>query len=424
MEARAEQMEPSTTGVAVVRGSTPTRRRLATALIVGGLIAMVPAFIWLAPASHWHQWIMLVCLWALAGCAVVSDVALKQSVPVQFSPMVVVLVLVLLIGGPIPTLIAMLLPDLVGRLLFRRSRILYLGFAANVVSYGWCVLAAAAMLALTHTNSVSPPVAPSVIAVGLTLETVSFAVARGMFGTLYQGYRLGALVREEFLPLLGSEVAMLMFATACALLIAPVGIFVLVLVAPATLIPELLLPMLARSRDVTALAPAEATRLYVAALATHLGVRGRTRRVALAGAALLYDTRPIAYGVDHRLGRDAQLAAWHASERWDGGGTPAGFAGGLIPYASRLLAVAQAWADLTAADGPRIPQSEAVLALELESATRLDPAIVRAAGEIVSTEAAFAEFSTFEPKLHTLPLPRAVRTHALPHALALYRAEA
>jgi hypothetical protein len=408
--------------VATVTGSTPIRRRLAIGIIVSGLLALLPAFLWLAPASHFDQWGLLLGLWGLAGCTVLGEVALKQSVPVQFHALAVIGVVVLLIGGPIPALIAWLVPDLAGRLLLGRYRMWTPGFAANLASYGWCVLAAAGVLALTGANSISPSVAPSVLAVGLTLELVNFAIARCLYGTLYQGYRLIALVRDEFLSVLGAELVMLLFATVCALLIAPLGILVLALVGPAVLIPEVALPLLARSRDIAVMDRAAATGLYLAALATQLGIRGRERRVALLAAELLRDPTAIPYNVDIPVAREAQIAAWHASERWDGGGIPAGFSGSLIPRTSRLLAVAEAWSELTAAGGPQLPQTEALLALELHSASRLDPRIVVAAGQIVTTEAAFAELATFQPKLHTVALPRLLRSRALPAVLAAYRA--
>jgi hypothetical protein len=46
--------------------------------------------------------------------------------------------------------------------------------------------------------------------------------------------------------------------------------------------------------------------------------------------------------------------------------------------------------------------------------------IVEAAGAIVTTEARFAQLATFQPRLHTLPLPRLLREQALPRALAGY----
>jgi hypothetical protein len=68
----------------------------------------------------------------------------------------------------------------------------------------------------------------------------------------------------------------------------------------------------------------------------------------------------------------------------------------------------------------QLPQAQAVLSLELQAAATLDPDIVAAAGEIITTEAAFADLEGFQPKLHSVPLPRLLRERALPRALAGY----
>lgn len=421
MDARRDDITRlGTLPLAPVHGSTRAQRRLALGLIGCVLVGLVPAFVWAAPASHWDDWGLLGGLWSLAACTVLGEVALKQAVPVQFHSLGALAVLTLLVGGPLPALIAWLLPDLAGRLLLRRYRLLTPGLAANVASYGWCVLAGAGVLALTHAGRTLPDAAPSVLAVGFTLELVNFAIARGLYGTLYQGYRLVALLRDELLSVLGPELATLTFATVCALLLDPLGTFVLAVVAPSVLIPQLALPMLARSRSVTTLRPEEATKVYVHALAAHLGIDRRTRRTTLAATPLLHAPATIPKRTRRPHVRRVQIAAWHASERWDGQGTPAAFAGRLIPLASRLLAVAHAWSELTAAGESQLPQGQAMLALELQAATRLDPTIVQAAGEIVTTETAFAQIETFQPKLHTLPLPRLVREDVLPQALARY----
>jgi HD-GYP domain-containing protein (c-di-GMP phosphodiesterase class II) len=113
--------------------------------------------------------------------------------------------------------------------------------------------------------------------------------------------------------------------------------------------------------------------------------------------------------------------AMYASEHYDGSGKPAGLGGGLIPLESRVLAVASAWAALTAAGTQQLPHAEALLALELAAATRLDPRVVAAAGEVVNAELAWASEGAFQPVLHRLPLPRLVRRAALPRVLVGYR---
>jgi hypothetical protein len=416
---QAQTLGTTTPGVARESGSTPARRRLCSLLLTAGLLGLAPGFAYLAPPSHWHHPVLLAGLLALAACTVLSEVALKRDVPVQFDAITPLVVLILLVGGPVPALIAWLLPDLTGRVLLRRYRLFTPGLAANVASYGWCVLAGAGVLAVTDAASISPQVAPSILAVGLALEMVNFAIARVLFGTLYQGYRLVPLVREEFVNLLGTHVALFAFATLCAVLIAPLDALLLLLVAPVVLVPQLVLPALARTRSVAELPPASATRLYVSALATHLRLDRQTRHIALAACDLLHDpSAPL--GVKFSDIREVQLTAWHATERWDGQGTPAGLAARTTPLASRLLAVARTWSELTAAGALQLPQAQAILSLELQAASALDPSIVAAAGEIVTTEAAFADLEGFQPKLHSIPLPYVLREYALPRALAGY----
>jgi hypothetical protein len=65
-------------------------------------------------------------------------------------------------------------------------------------------------------------------------------------------------------------------------------------------------------------------------------------------------------------------------------------------------------------------QTEAVLALEAQSACRLDPWVVGAASEIVTTESQFAQLEHFAPALDLLPLPQLVRRELLPWALRAY----
>jgi hypothetical protein len=246
----------------------------------------------------------------------------------------------------------------------------------------------------------------------------NWLVARGVYGTLWQGYRLIVLVREEYMATLDTQLLVTVLAAGCAALLAPMGTSVLFLVAPTILIPQLLLPSIARSRDVSMMSQATAAQLYVRALAAHLGISRRERRAAQDAIALLLD--PAHLTVGPRSAHRAWFAAFHAAERWDGRGHPAALAGGVIPHQSRLLATATEWAKLTAAGGPRLSQREAILALELQAATKLDPALVAAAGEIVHTEAQFADLDSFQPQLDLLPLPRPVRSQLLPWALRAY----
>ena len=88
------------------------------------------------------------------------------------------------------------------------------------------------------------------------------------------------------------------------------------------------------------------------------------------------------------------------------------------PLSSRVLAVARAWSDLTAAGTVELSHSEALLDLTLRAGEELDPEVVTAAEQVVAEEQGFVREPGFQPRLHRLPLPRPVRRAKLPTVLA------
>ena len=153
-----------------------------------------------------------------------------------------------------------------------------------------------------------------------------------------------------------------------------------------------------------------------AAIATRLGKRllpaDRSRLAELELAARLHDVgmlrvpsaaaRGATPGDDRRLTRlhpawgcellaeipglqgVAAIVRFHR-ERWDGRGHPHGLSGSRIPPASRIVAVAEAWAELTTAPGaPRSPE-HAIEELRAQSGRRFDPRVVEVAATVVAT---------------------------------------
>ena len=205
------------------------------------------------------------------------------------------------------------------------------------------------------------------------------------------------------------------------MLIGPLGVFALAPLAVVVVVPQLALAHLGRDRSVTRLSPPEATRVYAAAIADVLGLpRGERRTVANAAALLARESprQPKADRWHLEHSHSAILAAFHIDERWDGKGWPAGLPGAWTPLPSRVLAVARAWSDLTAGGTIELSHSEAMLDLSLRAGEELDPAIVDAANRVVAEEQAFVRAPEFQPRLHSLPLPRTVRRAKLPTVLA------
>ena len=96
----------------------------------------------------------------------------------------------------------------------------------------------------------------------------------------------------------------------------------------------------------------------------------------------------------------------------------------MTPPASRVLAVADAWSEMTAAGGPELPHAHALLDLSARAGTEFDPVIVTAAARVVEEEQAFVRDPSFEPRLHRVPLSHDLRHARLPTLLARLAAPA
>ena len=185
--------------------------------------------------------------------------------------------------------------------------------------------------------------------------------------------------------------------------------------------PQIALERISSAASAARLARADAMRLYTAAIADVLDIPRHERRELACAADLVRSTDDPAgaRGLDWREADVSRIAflALHSHERWAGDGLPAGLPAEAIPKGSRILAVADAWAGLTAAGSVEMPQSEAMLALAAQAGLAFDPAIVAAAARVVGDEEGFARDPHFQPKLHRLPVPRSVRRGALPAVL-------
>jgi len=423
------------------------RRRTWFMLVLLGLVGGLPATLWLAGyASDWRHPVLLVGLELLAICAIAGEVIFNRVA--LFGLVDSVIVVAVALCGPIPAFLVMLCPDLLLRLRTSRLPMWTPGSWASYASYAWSALAAAAVLTLAHAGGASGRNAPAVFSAGIVWTFVNWTLARALPARLWSGQRVWPLFRGEYLTLLPAQICMLAFAALLVALMPLIGeAGVLALLAPLVLGAQTVLPWLARSGDISKRDPAAATAIYVRALAGHLRLPRAQRRIALAlvklerGATValcgaprsergwLLDCcsaplppAPVGLRTSAAEAHEVWLAALHRWEHWDGGGAPSGARGEEIPLASRVVAVAAEWALLTAAGGPKLSQAEAALALEAESGTRFDPALVRAAGEIIATEAQFADIETFEPRLDLLPLPATIRHELLPRALRAYAA--
>jgi hypothetical protein len=397
-----------------------TRTPLALAANLGPAGVAIALFVLLSPPATWDQPVLLGALAAIAAVSFLAEARLKLAVALYFDASIVLAVLTLVIAGPLPALLVWLVPDAVSRLVVRQDPILNPGLVANVSSFALAVLAGYGVLQLAAAPSIVAAV-PALFTTGLVMYSVNFLFARLTFAPFYQGYRPSLLIRSEFRDMMPPFAAMLALGLATVALIGPLGVFALAPLAVVVVVPQLALAALGRNRSVARLSRPDATKLYAAAIADALALPRRERRTVAGAAAARARATPGELEAD-RWGvedlPDAILAALHVNERWDGAGWPAGLSGSWTPLPSRVLAVARAWSELTAGGTLELSHSEALLDLTLRAGEELDPAVVKAAEQVVAEEEAFVRAPGFQPRLHRLPLPRPVRRARLPTVLA------
>ena len=375
---------------------------------LGGLALLVPH-------SDWGQPVLLASLAAVSAIAYGAEARLKAANRVFFGANLIVALVALAAIGPVAAFVIWLVPDLLTRFVLRSERRLSPGFAANVGSFALACLAGAGLIALAGSPG-GAHIVPALYAAGIAMWAVNFCFARLTFAPFYQRYRPTALVRDEFAYLAPPVLGMLVVGVLTAVLVGSIGVLALAPLALVIVVPQAALERIAGAHSTADLTRSQAIGLYSAAIADVLGLsRNERREIAAAGKLLA----PAEAGAAPELtdAPEATLLALHAHERWSGDGWPAALPAEAIPLGSRILAVAEAWAGLTARGTLELPQSEAILSLAAQSGSAFDPQVVDAAARVVGDEEGFAREPTFQPTLHRLRVPRGVRRTTLPAVL-------
>jgi hypothetical protein len=394
------------------QGAHPDPVVIAVNLACG--VAAIALFVLLGPTADWSDAVTLAALAAIAVVAFAAELRFKSAVAGYFDASLILALIALSIAGPLPALCIWAIPDAISRFVVRQDPMVSPGMVATISGYALAVLAGDAVLQLAQFDS---PVAgaPALFTAGLVMWGVDFIVARLLFAPFYQRLRARAVIREEFFDLAPAVMSMLALGVVSAALLPSLGSLALAPLALAILLPQVAFAALARSRSVARLEPPEATALYAGALADELRMSRFERRLLDAGADRIGRLErggwATAAGGEPPL---TGLVMLGVDERWDGRGAPFAIPARATPRASRVLAVARAWSSLTAAGTPRLPHREAILDLAARAGTEFDPLVVEAAAEIVASEGAITRTADFEPKLHRVPLPAALRRRGLP----------
>lgn len=360
---------------------------------------------------------MIGVLAVLAGLAHAAEERLGPD-RVFFGATLAIALVALGVAGPVPALAVWLVPDILARFVGRAEQRVSPALVANVASYLLGVVAGSLILELAGSPT-GAAMAPALFTAGVAMAVVNFGFARLTFAPFFQRARVETLIHDEFTTMIPAVFGMLVLGDITAVLVDPFGVWALAILPMALLMPPFAIERLARSSSVAKLNRAEAIQVYVAAIADVLALSREERGQISCAADLIEPINGDTSGINnfnwgHADVAGAAMIALHAGERWSGSGWPAGLPADAIPFGSRILAVAQAWTDLTAKGTQEMTQAEAMLALAAQADTEFDPAIVDAALHVVADEAGFSRDPDFQPKLHRMPLPRALRRGALP----------
>jgi hypothetical protein len=399
------------------RAPDASRRRELTAVALNlvPLLAGLVGLAFLVPHTDWGQPVLLASLAAVSAVAYAAEARLRAANRVFFGANLIVALVALAALGPVAAFVVWLVPDLLTRYVLHTERRLSPGFAANVASFALAALAGAGLLALAGSPT-GTAIAPALYAAGVAMWAVNFCFARLTFAPYYQRYRPAAMVRDEFAHLAPAVLGMLVVGVLTAVLVSSIGVLALAPLALVIVVPQAALERMAAAHSTADLSRSQAIGLYSAAIADVLGLSRGERRELSAAAELVAPAEPGA-APDLADAPEATVLALHAHERWAGDGWPAGLPAEAIPLGSRILAVAEAWSEMTARGTLELPQSEAILALAAQSGSAFDPQVVDAAARVVGDEEGFAREPTFQPTLHRLRVPRGLRRTALPAVL-------
>jgi HD domain len=398
-----------------LRSLSRRRSTISLALGLAATAALLPVLALLGPESSWDPGSLLLALAAIAVCSYLGAVVVQTTALLDAGFVAALVALCFL--GPLPAACIWIGTEVVALGL---ERIRATAFFANVASYGWAVLAGWLVLEATADAPLgSDPDAGAYAAValaGLVMNGVNYLITRSLVACVRDGSGFFDTLREELLPRAPAIVAMTALGTLTAFGYAEIGLLALVLFALVVQLPQLALPPLFRPRPVYELGHSEAVAIYAQAIGRELRLT-RAERLVLKDAAVFMRERTLklrssdlsSSSEGHRLSL-VEAVLFHR-EHWDGqGGVPGAVGGEMIPLLSRVLAVADAWAGLTACGSPKLSHSQALTQLEGRAGLHFDPAVVAAAARVAERDRFGARTETaYQPSASDGRMPRLAR---------------
>jgi len=374
-------------------------------------LAVVTPVLWWAPSAVTAGPLTIGVLAALAIIADRHDIPLPSGI--RFDALIALALISLVLVGPRATLAVVYAPMLFNGLTGHEA-LTRAGNLANVAAYAAYTLTGAVAIGALPMEPTDLAALPWLVAIGVGLLGVNWLVGPALYGPLWLGRPMRDMTRM-LLDAIPVGTVMLLLGAATIVASPAIGLWALAAFAMIAVLPQTALTFALRTRPISLVSQAEATRAYAHALAIQLQLDRRLRRHVLEVASLL-ERRPasgepleFALATGRNPGNTRVVAAELIHEHWDGSGRPIGLRASTIPLSSRILAVARAWSALTAAGTQELSHESALEILRSRSGSDLDPAIVRAATAVVAQERVTADQPSPEPRLHRLHLPAPVR---------------
>ena len=310
----------------------------------------------------------------------------------------------LVLTGPIGALAVGAIPELI-RPRVERGHVRRIATVTNLASFAWAPLAGQAVLVALLTAHAQPAaLALTYVLAGTAMALTNIAIVRGILGGLVDQI-LVAEWRTE-LGVLAASIALVPFAALTVCLIPAFGILALVSVAAAEACLSALVHLVTWTPRAGRLTVQEARTRYAAALALRMSLTRSERRVLMAAA---------------RSG-SGRLSPWlSAAERdrvaktlilaglWSRSGHQSDDCFSRLQPAemgieSRVLLVAQGWAELTASGSDQLEHHLALLTLH-NSPRRYDRRVVALARDLIPD----SDRQTARARVpHTRALPRRI----------------
>jgi HD domain-containing protein len=367
------------------------RKLLALVLATAANAALIPAFLFVAPASHWSPPVLVVSIAALGLVGCFNSVKLANSERTFLDAEFVSALIAVVLLGPLPAFCVWLAGEIAYLVLVPQRLQAHL---ANIASFGWAALSGSLVLDALMPGGVSTATNPdawiAVVASGVVMLSVNFAITTTLVGFVMDGRPVVSTVRSMLVATAPATVLMIATGALGVFGYLLIGIPALALFSATVFLPRSAGDLCPDPKaSFSELEHAEAFPLYADRIASAMRLGSDERRVVRDAATFIRmdDAEPPRGQLSDTSDQHRHAlveALIYKGEHWDGcGGQPGAVGGEMIPLSSRILAVADAWANLTSGGFPQLTHAQALDLLQARAGLHFDPVVVAVAARVV-----------------------------------------